>query len=268
VAALLVLWIRRSIPESPRYLAISGRADEAKEILTRVATANGSTAPEGELIAGRRQSRTTVASLWAPGLRRLTVMLWIAWFCIALAYYGLFTWLPQTFVERGFSFLLTYQTNFILALAQLPGFFSAAYLIERLGRRNTLGLYLLASGLFTFLFAIATGFGFILASAILMSFFSLGAWGTLYAVTPELYPTEIRTTGIGWASGMARIAGILAPTAGGILFGLAATSTGSLLNVLSLWSASFIIGGLAVFILGVETKRRALSDTIAGPTGG
>jgi MFS transporter, putative metabolite:H+ symporter len=257
MAAVLVLWIRRRIPESPRYLAISGRVDEAKEILARIAAVNGRPAPEGDLTVGERQAGTPVAALWAPRLRRVTVMLWITWFCISLAYYGIFTWLPNVFVERGLPPLQTYQNTFILALAQLPGFFSAAYLIERWGRRNTLGIYLLASGVATFLFAIVTGFGGLLASAVLMSFFSLGAWGSLYAWTPELYPTEIRTTGMGWASGMARVAGIISPTLGGILFALA------LLNALSLWAAAFAIGGLVVFLLGVETKKQALTDTVS-----
>jgi MFS transporter, putative metabolite:H+ symporter len=257
VAAVLVLWIRRSVPESPRYLAISGKIDEAKEILARIARMNGRPAPEGDLIVGERQAGSPVANLWAPRLRRVTVMLWITWFCISLAYYGIFTWLPAVFVERGLPPLQTYQNTFILALAQLPGFFSAAYLIERWGRRNTLALYLLASGVATFLFAVVTGFGGLLASAILMSFFSLGAWGALYAWTPELYPTEIRTTGMGWASGMARIAGVISPTLGGILFALA------LLNALSLWAAAFAIGGLTVLLLGVETKKQALSDTVS-----
>ena len=262
LAAVLVLWIRRSIPESPRYLAITGKTDEAREILAGIARENDRPAPEGELVAGERQSGTTVGRLWKPGLRQTSLMLWIAWFCISLAYYGIFTWLPQAFVAQGFSSLQTYQNTFLLALAQVPGFFSAAYLIERIGRRNTLGIYLIASGVFTFLFATVTGFGGLLASAMLMSFFALGAWGSLYAWTPELYPTEIRTTGMGWASGMARVAGVITPTLGGILFGYA------LLSALSTWAAAFVIGGIAVFLLGVETKRRALSDTLSGPEGG
>ncbi|HZB84128.1 MAG TPA: MFS transporter [Rubrobacteraceae bacterium] len=261
VAAALVLWIRRKIPESPRYLAISGKADEAREIIADIARENGRPAPEQDLVAGGRQSGTTVARLWAPGLRQMTLMLWVTWFCISLAYYGIFTWLPQAFVQQGFSSLQTYQNTFLLALAQVPGYFSAAYLVERLGRRNTLGLYLVASGVFTFLFAIVTGFGGLLASAMLMSFFALGAWAALYAWTPESYPTEIRTTGMGWASGMARVAGVITPTLGGILFGFA------LLSALSLWAVAFVIGGITVFLLGVETKRRALSDTMSGPEG-
>jgi MFS transporter, putative metabolite:H+ symporter len=92
-----------------------------------------------------------------------------------------------------------------------------------------------------------------------MSFFALGAWGSLYAWTPELYPTEVRTTGMGWASGMARVAGIITPTLGGILFGIA------LVSALSTWAAAFVVGGLAVFLLGVETKHRGLSDTVSDP---
>lgn len=86
-------------------------------------------------------------------------------------------------------------------------------------------------------------------------------------MTPELYPTEARTTSVGWASGMARVAGILTPVLGGILVGIAATSTGSLVSALSLWSAAFLIGAFAVFLLGVETKSEALSDTVSGPPG-
>lgn len=267
-AAILVLWIRTRIPESPHYLAISGKTDEAREILTQIATENGQPAPEQDLEASNRQGGVTIARLWNPRLWRSTLMLWIAWFCVALGFYGLFTWLPQTFVDLGFSTLLTYQTNFILALAQLPGYFSAAYLIERLGRRNTLGAYLLASGIFTFIFAFASGYWWVLAAGCLMSFFVLGAWGALYAVTPELYPTEIRATGMGWASGMSRIAGILAPILGGIMIGLAATSTGSLVSAVSLWAAAFVVGGITVFLLSDETKHRALSDTVSEPEGG
>src|SRR5215217_2268952 len=95
VAALLVLWIRTRIPESPRYLVISGKTDEAREILTQIATENGQPAPEEDLVANQREEGAPVAKLWRPSLRRSTLMLWIAWFCISLAYYGIFTWLPQ-----------------------------------------------------------------------------------------------------------------------------------------------------------------------------
>src|ERR671915_1723082 len=61
VAAILVLWIRRSVPESPRYLAISGKADEAREILAGIARQNGQPVPEQDLVAERKQGGGTVA---------------------------------------------------------------------------------------------------------------------------------------------------------------------------------------------------------------
>lgn len=258
VAALLVFWIRLKVPESPRFLATHGRLDEAWAILGQVAQTNGRTLPPGRLRPLPWRPKVTVAALWRPEFWRVTLMLWVAWFCISLAYYGVFSWLPQLFVQRGFAFLQTYQYVFILALAQLPGYFSAAYLVERWGRRLTLATYLVASGIFAYLFAVVVGDVWIVAAAVLMSFFSLGAWGALYAYTPELYPTEIRTTGMGWASGMTRIAGSIAPTLGGVLLQYAA----NIVVPLSVWTAAFIVGGIVVALLGVETRGKPLADTI------
>ena len=69
-------------------------------------------------------------------------MLWMIWFAISLGYYGVFTWLPSFFRSSGMALLPVYQNTFILALAQLPGYFSAAYLVEKWGRRRTLAFYL------------------------------------------------------------------------------------------------------------------------------
>ena len=56
-----------------------------------------------------------------------------------------------------------------------------------------------------------TGEATIIATGMALSFFNLGAWGALYAVTPEMYPTSLRATGSGWAAGVGRIASIVAP---------------------------------------------------------
>lgn len=258
---LIIYFIRRHVPESPRYLLISGREAEARAVLQRVAEENGVSVEVGALEPLRRQERVTVAALWQRPFARTTAMLWIAWFAISLGYYGTFIWLPNLFVERGFTFLRTYQNVFLMALAQVPGYFSAAYLVERWGRRATLALYLVLSGVFTYLFAVVSGLGAILAAAVLMSFFTLGAWGALYAYTPELYPTEIRSTGMGWASGMTRIAGALAPTLGGLLLPV------SMLAALTLFAVAFVVGGAAVAALGRETRGQPLLDVVAAWAG-
>jgi len=252
----VIYFIRRYVPESPRYMLVNGRTSEAREVLGRVASENKVKVAIGPLKSDAGERKMTVSALWMSKFARTTLMLWIAWFCISLGYYGVFIWLPKIFVDRGFTFLKTFQYVFLMALAQLPGYFSAAYLVERIGRRKTLGAYLLLSGAFTFLFATVTSLPMVVGSAVLMSFFCLGAWGSLYAYTPELYPTQIRSTGMGWASGMTRIAGSLAPMLGGILLPI------SLIMPLSLYTVAFVVGGVVVFALGTETKGKPLLDTV------
>jgi len=253
---LIIFFIRRYVPESPRYLLVSGQKAKAMEILKQVARENKRTLPEGELVAPPLAKRGNVRDLWAPQLVRTTLLLWMIWFAISLGYYGVFTWLPTYFRSKGMELLPVYQNTFLLALAQLPGYFSAAYLVERWGRRITLGFYLIASSLFTFLFAIATSLPWVVGMAIWMSFFTLGAWGALYAYTPEAYPTTLRTTGMGAASGMTRIAGAIAPSLGAALMGA------SLVVPLSVYSVAFLVGGLAAVGLPLETKVKPLEDVL------
>ncbi len=253
---LIVFWIRRYVPESPRFLLVHGREEEARAVLAQVAQENGASLPEGIRLVTPAAPSVTVWDLWRRPYTRTTALLWLIWFGISLGYYGVFTWLPTLFVQRGLTFLRSFEYIFILTLAQLPGYFSAAYLVERIGRRMTLGLYLIASGVFTYLFAAAVSLPAYVAAAIWMSFFALGAWGALYAYTPEAYPTQLRTTGMGAASGMTRIAGALAPTLGGYLLGV------SMPLALTVFAAAYLISGLAALSLPYETKGRPLADVV------
>jgi putative MFS transporter len=260
LAALLVLWIRLRVPESPRYLLAAGRPDEARAVLERMARANGSTLPAGELAPPPPVSdRPGLAALWAPASRRSTLMLWLAWFAIGLAYYGLFVYLPTIFVERGFSVVRTYGYAFLLALAQVPGYLSAAWLVERRGRRPTLVAYLTASGAATVLFALAESAALVVVAACVMSFFSLGAWAALYAYTPELYPTRLRTTGMGWASATTRVAATLVTLLG------ASVLAGSLTVALVVFGGAFLAAAAVVALLGGETRDRPLLDAVPSP---
>jgi len=91
---------------------------------------------------------------------------------------------------------------------------------------------------------------------IAMSAFSLGAWGARYAYKPELYPTAVRGTGFGAASGMSRVAGALAPVIGGALL------ASSLVLPLGVYAAGFLLGAAVVGLLGVETRGRPLEDAL------
>jgi putative MFS transporter len=256
---LIIFFIRREIPESPRYLLVSGKPERAREVLELVARTNGTTLPDLPLQPIKRTPPPRASELLRPGLRRTTLLLWVMWFVISLGYYGVFTWLPTFLRSTGMALLPVYQNSFILALAQLPGYFSAAYLVERWGRRRTLAVYLAASGVFTYLFAYATGATSLVAMGAMMSFFTLGAWGALYAYTPEVYPTNLRATGMGTASGWTRIAGAIAP-----LLGASLMQGVSLILPLTIFAVSFLLGGGAALGLPRETSHRPLADTLEG----
>ena len=240
---LILFAFRRGVPESPRYLFSRGRAKEAWDVLARVARENGTALPEGELEMSAPTRAWRMRDLFSPELRRTTVLLWIVWFLISIGYYGAFTWLPSWFRVKGFALPSVYPNTVIMALAQIPGYFSAAALVSRWGKKTTLGVYLIASGACAWLFALASTPLTVVLSAVALSFFALGAWGALYACTPESYPTGIRTTGIGAASGWTRIAGVIAPTIGALVAGQ------SLAVPLAVFALAYLLAGLSSFLL-------------------
>lgn len=275
VPAILLFFIRKHVPESPRFLATSGRGEEALAVLRRVAGVNGTELDEDLArevansiatgVAGSEGSGAAAAkpkrwmatkALFSPDLRRTTILLWVIWYMISIGYYGTFTWLPSWLRSKGFPLPAVYPYSFFMALAQLPGYFSAAWFVEKIGRRVTLGVYLLGSGLCALAFAFAGTQVTVLIAALALSFFALGAWGALYAYTPEAYPTAIRTTGIGAASGMTRLAGMAAPFVGAMATG------NSLIAALSIFAVAYALGGFSSFALPHETRNEELADRV------
>ncbi len=135
-----------------------------------------------------------------------TYALWIIWFAMAFSYYGIFVWLPKIFSE-DYPLLQSTWFIFLSYLFQIPGYFTSAYLIEKIGRRKVLFTFMLLTALSSYLFITRAT----LVGAILISFFDLGAWGALYAYTPELYPQRVRGSGAGFANSVGRIGGIIGP---------------------------------------------------------
>ncbi|HEX8274168.1 MAG TPA: MFS transporter [Longimicrobiaceae bacterium] len=253
--------VRRTVPESVRFLEGKGRTAEAEETTRRFEQAAGVEPPAGEAAvvpaATATEGATGMAGLWAGPMRRRTAALWTTWFGINFAYYGAFIWLPTLLVERGFSLVRSFEFTLYMTLAQLPGYALSAWLIERWGRRPTLAAFLAGSAGAAVFFGVAASPGTILAAGMLLSFFNLGAWGALYAATPEVYPTPLRATGAGWAAGFGRIASILAPLAVPPL--LARGGVGAVFGVLAAFFAVAIAGSLLL----PELRGRHLSETLA-----
>ncbi|MCU9552181.1 MFS transporter [Bacillus cereus] len=226
IPALYALYLRWNLPDSPRFQKVEKRPTVIENI----------------------------KSVWSGEYHKATIMLWILWFSVVFSYYGMFLWLPSVMVLKGFSLIKSFQYVLIMTLAQLPGYFTAAWFIERLGRKFVLVTYLIGTACSAYLFGVAESLTVLIVAGMLLSFFNLGAWGALYAYTPEQYPTVIRGTGAGMAAAFGRIGGILGPLLVGYLVALQA----SLSLIFTIFCGSILIGVFAVIILGQETKQREL----------
>ena len=199
-------------------------------------------------------ANSTDTSIWSPTLRARTAALWVIWFCINLSYYGAFIWIPSLLVADGFTLVRSFTFTLIITLAQLPGYAAAAWLIEVWGRRITLAVFLVGSAFAAGAYGMADSEVAIIIAGCLLSFFNLGAWGALYAIGPELYPTHIRGRGTGAAAGFGRIASIISPM---IVPPILATAGAPWLFVL--FATAFAIAAIAAFTLP-ENKGKALAD--------
>lgn len=216
IPAAYALIVRWGLPESARWLERRGRFAQAEAVVRTFEDAAGAApvpAPGRPTVppATATSLRERLAALWAPEFRVRTACLWLVWFCVNFSYYGAFIWIPSILVAQGYDLVRSFGFTLVITLAQLPGYAVAAWLIEVWGRRATLSVFLVGSAVSAIFFGTAAGPGAIIAAGMALSFFNLGAWGALYAVTPEMYPTSLRATGSGWAAGVGRIASIVAP---------------------------------------------------------
>ena len=271
VPAAYSIVIRLGMPESVRFLETKGRHEEAERIVRDFeASAGLDAAAQGVLAsdAGTEEGRVAadavgvvpeadqVASggIWSAALRARTAGLWVVWACINLAYYGAFIWIPTLLVDRGFTLTQSFTFTLIITLAQIPGYAAAAWLIEVLGRRWTLTLFLAGSAVSAVGYGMADSEATILVAGCLLSFFNLGAWGALYAIGPELYPTAVRGTGTGAAAAFGRLASIIAP-----FLVPALVLAGGQWLAFGVFALAFAVAAAAAFTLP-EQRGKALAE--------
>ncbi len=259
VPALYAVVVRRGLPESVRFLELRGRHAEAEAAVRRFERSAGME-PTANADASSAASESAPAprpgrgALWRPGTRQRTASLWIVWFGLNFAYYGAFIWLPTLLVAAGYDLVTSFGFTLVITFAQLPGYAVAAVLVEVWGRRATLSTFLAGSAVAAVLFGQGSGETSVLVWGMALSFFNLGAWGALYAATPEAYPTALRATGAGSAAAFGRIASIIAP-----LLVPPLTDAGGTGLLFGVFGAFFVIAAAATWGLP-EMRGRALED--------
>jgi len=213
----VILW---KLPESVGFLVRQGRTDEARELLQKIQPKQTFMPDDVLELVETKGKSASVIELFRDGRLLGTLSIWVAFFCCLLMVYALGSWLPKLMANAGYS--LGSSLSFLVAL-NLGGMFGAI-LGGWLGDRFNLAKVVVA--FFAVSVVSISLLGFKTPTPVLYSLITIagatviGTQILLYACAAQFYGLSIRSTGLGWASGIGRNGAIVGPLLGGALLGI------------------------------------------------
>lgn len=212
IPALLVFWVRRSVPESPLFLVRKGRTEEAREVIDDLIRRTGGTQtewrlPEPEPVQkfSLKTTGSQLAELWRSNPKS-TVTAWSLFVTVLLVYYLALQWMPKILVDAGYAEYKAFLTTSGMAAVGLLGVVAAALLVERVGRKWLLGVTAPAAAASLVVVALVVDVPAAATTWLLVYGFVVQvAIPVLYTYVSELYPTRLRASGFGWASTASRV---------------------------------------------------------------
>ena len=186
--------------------------------------------------------KPSVTALLTPERKTSTLQLWLALFMAFASLYFLTTWIPKLASSAGLSMELAIYAGTVFNLGAFLGIVTQGYLSSHFGLKRTIFGFLAATSVLMVIFGFFKGSALVLGLFGLIGFGVQGGFVGLYAVATRLYPTEIRSTGVGFAMSSGRLGGIAGPLLGGFLIGAGLSMT-----------TNFIIFAIPTLLAGVAT---------------
>jgi AAHS family benzoate transporter-like MFS transporter len=251
---ILIPFILKSLPESMPFLISRGREAELQQILARMEPAYRAQAGDRFTLPSKdRVQGAPIGQLFHDGRGFSTVMFWVAFFMCLFMVYALSSWLAKLMAGAGYSLGSALSFVLVLNFGAMIGAIGGGWLADRFHIKYVLvGMYALAAVSITLLgYKVATPLLFLLVG--LAGASTIGTQIVTYAYAGQFYPMAIRSTGIGWASGVGRSGAILAPIAIGTLVGMA-------LPLQQNFAAIAVPAVIAAVAVGLISHRRSASS--------
>jgi len=258
VGALIVWVLRFSLPESPRYLATHGRGKEALDVLARLGIAGPKETLTTDAASNTKSDPFAVVFSQFP-IRVIAGMIcFTAFFGVAI---GLGAWLPNIMNAKGFSITKSLQYTLAMNFAVPCASIFMMYALDKFGRKITSVCAFICAGIMAMVFSNAETAAQLMVAGFIMIFFVQVAGNSMQIFASEVFPTNARTSGFGWAAGVGRLAtAFIMPTILWVQSGYGLTTVFVCLAIL------LVIAAGAVTQLGPESRQKGL-DEIAAPTG-
>ncbi len=258
IGALIVWVFRFALPESPRYLATHGRGKEALDVLARLGIAGPKEQLTTSAASDSKSDPFGIVFKMFPKRVIAGMICFSAFFGVAI---GLGTWLPNIMTAKGFTITKSLTYTFGMTLAVPCASLFMMYALDKFGRKITSVCAFIAAGLMAIVFANAATDTQLLVAGFIMIFFIQVAGNSMQIFASEVFPTNARASGFGWAAGVGRLAtAFIVPTILWIQNGYGLTTVFVSLAVV------LLIAAFSVTQMGPEARQKGL-DEVAPPTG-
>jgi AAHS family 4-hydroxybenzoate transporter-like MFS transporter len=211
VAVACHVWL----PESPKFLALRGRAADLRQLLAKLDPARAASYADGRtsfVLHERRDHAAALHVLFSSENRRLTLVSWTAAFCVLFAVYGLTSWAPTSMLTRGETLTSSFGFGAVILGMNFFGTLACGAAIDRFGfGRLAPALWWTLGGLAVGVLAFANGHVVNTSAMVLAGFGILGGQGALNNLTATWYDTRIRSTAVGAMLAVGRVGAIAGP---------------------------------------------------------
>jgi len=261
--AILLIFVRLWIPESPMFLIRTNQHAKARDVIDRLVHATGAEpvkyrldtmddVPKMSAGAVFDQLRRVWAFSW-----RITLAVWLLFLTVMFVYYVSLQWLPTFLMEAGFEQTQAFMTTGGMSAIGLLGALVATFLVETTGRRPLLAVSAVTGSILlvivaAFLHVPAAVFPLVLAYGLIIQV----AIPVMYAYASEIYPTQLRSSGFGWASAVSRVSAGVGP----LLFVTHLIPAFGLSGAFAFAAALVVVAVVAMFFLAPETTGKSLQD--------